>query len=154
MFGSLLGCRWWRYRVARTLLVLLMKGEFHGQVELCAFSIPDFCSQLPALVWGELGPGGGMVVRISATRETDAGAVVVRVSNPGRWVTDARPIGLRSAGVGLANLRDRLAARYGERYRFAHADGDGMVTVTVSLPTNGTGSGEGPDGTRDRREHP
>jgi hypothetical protein len=57
MFGSLLGCRGLLLRIAWTLLLLFLKGTFHGQMEPHAFSIIDFRSQLPEFVGGELGLG-------------------------------------------------------------------------------------------------
>ena len=46
-----------------------------------------------------------------------------------------RPHGTQSTGVGLANIRDRLAQAYGENQRFDFAPGpDGGVAVTIELP--------------------
>jgi hypothetical protein len=67
MFGCLLGCRQRQLRIARTLLLLSMKGTFHGQVELYSFSIVDSCARVPALVWGKFGLIGRMMIVVGLT---------------------------------------------------------------------------------------
>ena len=48
---------------------------------------------------------------------------------------DSRTHGHTSTGVGLANIRDRLAQAYGEAQRLDIADGaDGGMVVTIELP--------------------
>lgn len=71
-------------------------------------------------------PGGG-TVDIALRRQ---GAVLtVAVSNPGQWAPGASD----STGLGLANLRERLARAGGEGAGCRIESADGRVTVTMDL---------------------
>lgn len=71
-------------------------------------------------------PGGG-VVDIAIRRQ--GGLLTVQVGNPGRWA----PGESDSTGLGLANLRERLA-RVGGEGASCRIDSDaGRITVTVTL---------------------
>ena len=60
--------------------------------------------------------------------------IIVSDSGSGLNPTDTNTT---STGVGLANIRDRLAQAYGERQRFDAARGpDGGYTVTIEIPNN------------------
>ena len=71
---------------------------------------------------------------ISATASD--GELTLRVRDTGNGLA-ARPGGVNgeAAGTGLARLRDRLAALYGNASRFAlTSTGDGGCTATLILP--------------------
>ena len=70
-------------------------------------------------------------ITVSARREGDR--LCLRVWNDGPSHPETSP--RRGAGIGLANVRTRLAQLYGERQSFelAHAPGSG-TTVTIRLP--------------------
>jgi len=74
--------------------------------------------------------GGG--VRLTARRDGDVLAIVVTDTGRGLAADGrARP----GSGVGLANLRDRLAALYGERGRFTLEDAAPRGTrATIEIP--------------------
>ena len=61
--------------------------------------------------------------------------VRIAVSDSGPGLIDGRPKPSFSTGVGLANIRDRLAQAYGPDHRFEtrSADGGGF-TVEIEIP--------------------
>ena len=72
-----------------------------------------------------------VTIRIAARRE--GGDLVVRVTDDGPGVT--RP-GVHSSGIGLANVRDRLRARFGEAGNLTYGklpEGGFQTTVRVPL---------------------
>jgi LytS/YehU family sensor histidine kinase len=73
--------------------------------------------------------GGGEVI-VSARRVGEQIVLVVR--DDGMGVRAVRPEG--STGVGLANLRERLATLYGALGRLTIEDGEPGTMVTISLP--------------------
>jgi sensor histidine kinase YesM len=75
--------------------------------------------------------GGGEVV-VRARRR--AGEIVLTVSDDGLGVTGAGPTA--STGIGLSNLRDRLATLYGSRARLTLEDGGPGTRVTLTLPAD------------------
>ena len=75
---------------------------------------------------GPLPQGGAIVVRAHA----DATAIRVDVADNGRGFTASS-----GAGAGLANLRARLAARFGEQGELSLSPGHPSgLTVTIRLP--------------------
>ncbi|WP_151637963.1 sensor histidine kinase [Noviherbaspirillum aerium] len=60
---------------------------------------------------------GGGHIEVSATREGQTGMLCLRIADNGLGL-DAKPAGVHSTHVGLANIRDRLRALYGERASF------------------------------------
>jgi sensor histidine kinase YesM len=73
--------------------------------------------------------GGGEVVVRARLHE---GEIVLAVSDDGLGVTSAGPTG--STGIGLSNLRERLATLYGSRARLTLEDGGPGTRVTLTLP--------------------
>jgi hypothetical protein len=74
----------------------------------------------------ERSPDGGTIV-VSAWRE--AGALRIRVTNPGRIAASAD-----STKIGLANARARLQLLYGAAATLALSEGDRTVTADVAIP--------------------
>ena len=72
---------------------------------------------------------GGEVV-VSANRDGDR--LLLTVADDGLGVSDVRPEG--STGLGLANLRERLASLYGTGAALTVRDRDPGTTVTITLP--------------------
>jgi len=75
----------------------------------------------------------GADILVAAQRRDDTLWIEVTDSGPGLNIGDTRPT--LSTGVGLANIRDRLAQAYGERQRFATKSiPGGGFSVTLELP--------------------
>ncbi len=71
--------------------------------------------------------GAAAEVQLTATREH--GRVRIRISNP------VSRESVPGAGIGLANVRERLAARYGPAHRLEqHQRADGWMDVELSWP--------------------
>lgn len=74
----------------------------------------------------------GLVVRVR--RGTGAGGdLVLEVGNTGTWLEPARRKTVVSLGIGLDNLRQRLARHYPGRHRLDIAPADGWVWVALHL---------------------
>lgn len=56
------------------------------------------------------------------------------VSNTGRWMTKSIPD--ETGGIGMANLRQRLNAIYGEKHTLNAMEENGWVRVRVEIPLN------------------
>jgi two-component system LytT family sensor kinase len=69
-------------------------------------------------------------VRLTVRRESDT--ISVQVSNSGEW--DARKMASPNGGVGLANVRRRLALCYGEETRVVVNVKDNITSVGFALP--------------------
>jgi signal transduction histidine kinase len=70
-------------------------------------------------------------ITIAARRDGEMLRLAIRDDGPGR----AEPSPRRGAGLGLANVRSRLAQLYGERHSFEISDAEGGGTeVTICLP--------------------
>jgi LytS/YehU family sensor histidine kinase len=81
-----------------------------------------------AVVHGLAGHQGPVVVRVSATNSR--GTLVLRVTN-----TMAQQRAPRDGGIGLRNVRDRLAIQFGERASFQAAPQDGSQWVAeIRMP--------------------
>lgn len=65
---------------------------------------------------------------IDVTARREAGMLCLRIADTGLGL-DARPAGAHGTQVGLANIRDRLRALYGERASFVLAPGAPQGTV-------------------------
>lgn len=75
----------------------------------------------------------GADILVAAQRRDDTLWIEVTDSGPGLNIGDTRPT--LSTGVGLANIRDRLAQAYGSRQRFATKSmPGGGFSVTLELP--------------------
>ena len=77
-----------------------------------------------------LRPSGATLIAIRA--RLDAGRLVVTVANPGS-LAPARAAG-KEVGVGLENIRRRLALLHGPDAGLKLTDEDGIVTATLVLP--------------------
>ncbi|HTR57939.1 MAG TPA: histidine kinase [Casimicrobiaceae bacterium] len=73
----------------------------------------------------------GGTVSVSARRE--GASLVLTVTDDGEGFPTARP-GPASGGLGLANVRERLASLYGERARLVIEDRQPGTAVTLALP--------------------
>ena len=63
------------------------------------------------------------------------GRVVIGVSDTGPGLNGQMPPAMRSTGVGLANIRDRLAQAYGPDHRFeTQTNLTGGFSVTIDIP--------------------
>ncbi|SMF61388.1 Histidine kinase-, DNA gyrase B-, and HSP90-like ATPase [Allosphingosinicella indica] len=63
------------------------------------------------------------------------GRVAIRVSDTGPGVDAQSALSARSTGVGLANIRDRLAQAYGADHRFeTQTSATGGFSVTIDIP--------------------
>ncbi|MGE5243563.1 MAG: sensor histidine kinase [Betaproteobacteria bacterium] len=75
----------------------------------------------------------GGTIRIRASRI--AGALALTVHNTGPRLADEST---RERGMGLANLRERLHALYGDAFELAIRDEEGGVLVSISIPYAGS----------------
>ncbi len=69
-----------------------------------------------------------------AVTRASAGSLRLDVSNTGRWVTETIPD--EAGGIGMANLRQRLSAIYGEKHTIKASEESGWVRVRVEIPLN------------------
>jgi len=80
----------------------------------------------------------GMELSVSAHREN--GSLILQVSDTGAGLGEMDPSGAFGRGLGLSNIRDRLAQLYGERQQFSIVNrptGGAEVTLRVPLhPSN------------------
>ena len=75
----------------------------------------------------------GADISISAKRDVDR--VVITVADTGPGAEDHWVKAQQSTGVGLANIRDRLAQAYGTNHRFVtQSDISGGFRVTIEIP--------------------
>jgi two-component system, LytTR family, sensor kinase len=75
-----------------------------------------------------------MDISIVALREN--GSLILQVSDTGSGIGDIDPSGVFGRGLGLSNIRDRLAHLYGDRQHFSisnRASGGAEVTLRVPL---------------------
>jgi two-component system, LytTR family, sensor kinase len=93
-----------------------------------------------ALKHGVGAAGAPLVLRVEA-RLVEPGRLRLVVENSGRWVSGGRPTPAAGeggdglpGGVGLANVRARLAALHPAEHRIEIEEGDGRVRVLVELP--------------------
>src|SRR5437016_4708972 len=70
---------------------------------------------------------------IAAHREN--GSLILQVSDSGSGFGEIDPSGVFGRGLGLSNIRDRLAHLYGDRQQFSISNrGSGGAQVTLSVP--------------------
>ena len=98
------------------------------QVEIPVLSIQPLVEN--AVKHGVASRTGNGFVRLSIRSE--AGLIRVRVSNSGEF--DTRTPAGSAPGIGLANVRRRLALCYGEATRVEVDVADGVTTVGFALP--------------------
>lgn len=75
-------------------------------------------------------------LRIRISVRVEGKTLVLRVENSGRWIPE-RP---ENAGVGLRNLRERLALLFGAGSLLAVRPEEGRVVVELALPLDAKGS--------------
>jgi LytS/YehU family sensor histidine kinase len=76
---------------------------------------------------------GGMDLSIAARREN--GSLILQVSDTGCGLGEIDPSTVFGHGLGLSNIRDRLAHLYGERQQFSIANrASGGAAVTLRVP--------------------
>ncbi len=118
-----------------------LRIEIEAGAEARAARIPPFL--LLPLVENAIKYGGAtspaeLTVRLSARCER--GALIIEVANTGTWMAPAsgpaagvRPAGLASTGIGLANLRQRLARYYPGAHEFTTEAKGGWVVARLFL---------------------
>jgi two-component system, LytTR family, sensor kinase len=78
---------------------------------------------------------GGEAIDIAIAAHRDNGSLILRISDTGAGIGDAGPNAVLGRGVGLSNIRDRLAQLYGDRQSFTIANRiGGGAEVTLRLP--------------------
>ncbi len=85
-----------------------------------------------ALKYGRATSPDRVGLRLAARRDRD-GALVLEVANTGEWVEPAEKKRVASLGIGLDNLRERLARYYPRSHTFAVAHANGWVTATLRI---------------------
>jgi two-component system sensor histidine kinase AlgZ len=111
-----------------------LRGEVSVDADVAACGVPALLLQ--PLVENAVRHGiaeliGGGTIEVRAERQGDR--VSITVENP----CDPARRGRRGAGVGLANVRGRLATAYGEAARVTAAERDGRFRVDLSIPLTG-----------------
>ena len=76
------------------------------------------------------------VILVARLETTAAGTLLIEVANTGRWVNPSDSVSDTSTGIGLSNLRQRLARYYPDRHTFTTGEADGWVRVTLRLALN------------------
>ncbi|MBZ6379487.1 sensor histidine kinase [Pacificimonas flava] len=72
---------------------------------------------------------------ITVSARVSQGRLLIHVTDTGPGLKADKPAFVDGAGVGLKNIRDRLAQAYGEQSRFSIADGqDGGVVAAIEIP--------------------
>ncbi|WP_438479081.1 histidine kinase [Oleiharenicola lentus] len=85
-----------------------------------------------AIKYGRATSQDRIIVRLSVRREPEE--LVLVVANSGEWIeTDAARRGTPSFGIGLANLRERLARYYPRAHELIFSHTPGWVSVTLHL---------------------
>jgi hypothetical protein len=100
-----------------------------------AATIPQFL--LLPLVENAIKYGGAtspeeLRVRVAASLEPD-GSLLLVVANSGTWVGPNTAPTVKSSGIGLANLRQRLQRHYPNAHSLTIEHGEGWVTVKVRI---------------------
>jgi hypothetical protein len=102
---------------------------------LGAWRLPHFLL-LPlvenALKYGRATSPDRVGVRLVARRGDD-GALVLLVANTGEWIVPAAPKTVSSLGIGLENLRERLARHYPRSHHLEISSAAGWVTVVLRI---------------------
>ncbi len=85
-----------------------------------------------ALKYGRATSRGPVTVRLIVERAGDR--LVITASNTGRWVEPSGRGSVPSLGIGLTNLRQRLARYYPGAHEFTTSAAPGWVHVTIAIP--------------------
>ncbi len=84
-----------------------------------------------ALKYGRASSAERVGVRIVIWEARDT--LHIEIANTGRWLEPAAHRHVPSLGVGLANVRARLAGYFPERHALEHRQNDGWVTVALRI---------------------
>jgi LytS/YehU family sensor histidine kinase len=85
-----------------------------------------------ALKYGRATSPDRVGLRLTASRGDD-GALVFTVSNTGEWIEPSAKKTVSTLGIGLENLRERLARHYPRAHRLEFSHTDGWVTVVLRI---------------------
>jgi hypothetical protein len=85
-----------------------------------------------ALKYGRATSRDRVGIRLLATREPD-GALRLEVANTGEWIEPTEKKKVSSLGIGLDNLRERLARYYPRSHQLVHSQAGGWVTVVLRI---------------------
>jgi two-component system LytT family sensor kinase len=88
---------------------------------------------------------GGTAMELSVSAHRGNGSLILQVSDTGAGLGETEPSGVFGRGVGLSNIRDRLAQLYGEEQQFSIANrpsGGAEVTLRVPIRTASQASAE------------
>jgi signal transduction histidine kinase len=114
----------------------LLDLEFDFDAALADVRLPHFLL-LPlvenALKYGRATSRERVGLRLSARRDPASGDLLVTVANTGTWVEPAAPRAVSSLGIGLENLRARLARHYPRAHALTVEAAAGWVTVFLRL---------------------
>jgi hypothetical protein len=91
-----------------------------------------------AIKYGVRTSPGPMALVVAARAEPER--LVIEIANTGRWLGDGADRGQpmeSGAGVGLANVRQRLERLYPGRHRFQVGQDDGWVRARIEIEGNG-----------------
>jgi len=93
-----------------------------------------------ALKYGRATSPDRVGVSLGVRRDND-GALILEVENTGEWIEPDAKKTVSSLGIGLENLRERLARHFPRAHELVISHGKGSVRVTLRLwPTPRTGS--------------
>jgi signal transduction histidine kinase len=113
----------------------LLAVEIVSEPALDAERFPHFLL-LPlvenALKFGRATSPDRVALRLTAGRAGN-GELVIEVSNTGEWVEPGAGRNVASLGIGLDNLRERLARYYPRSHRLEFSHADGWVTVVLRI---------------------
>ena len=122
--------------IEQTRLGDLLNYEIHSEPSLHSLRLPPFLL-LPlvenAVKYGAATSQDRVRIRLNFSRGP-SGEVRIEVANSGSWIApDARERSVPSLGIGLENLRQRLARYFPGRHEFTTERTDGWVVVRLSL---------------------
>ena len=86
-----------------------------------------------ALKYGRATSPDRVGLRLVARRAEEHAGILVEIANTGTWVEPAAPHSVSTLGIGLGNVRERLARYYARTHRLGIAERDGWVVVTLEL---------------------
>jgi signal transduction histidine kinase len=82
---------------------------------------------------------GSSAMELSIAAHRENGSLILQVSDAGSGLGEIDPSGVFGRGLGLSNIRDRLAHLYGDRQQFSISNrpsGGAEVTLRVPLHTS------------------
>ncbi len=113
----------------------LLDVEIDSDPALAGEQLPHFLL-LPlvenALKYGRATSPDRVGLRLTAARAAD-GALVFTVANTGEWIEPATKRTVSTLGIGLENLRERLARHYPRTHHLDFSHANGWVTVILRI---------------------